>query len=502
MGQDQVWGAAGSTQQTASDNPADKPNRGKRRLVVTLLAVLLLWLVCVIIYQTHKPLPPGISYESPLHHTEDVRFLYDLTYPDPSGRVVAEQQIRQRIGEIVDESRRFLVIDLFLFNNYAHKGQQFPKVSEELTDKLVRHKKEFPDMDIVLITDPVNTSYGSAPNALLERLKTAGIRVIVTNLDPLRDPNPIYSAVWRTFIQWFGVTGKGWVPDLMATNGPKMTIRSYLKLLNIKANHRKVVLSEKRALILSGNVHDASAYHSNIAFEVGGPVIGDILKSEQAAADLSKGGPLPAYVPWQNPGADGGSIGIRYVTEGKTYQYVLQEIEAAQKGDTLWMGMFYMEDRKVLNALLSAAGRGVDIRLLLDPNNNAFGEKKIGIPNRQVVSMLAKRSKGKISIRWYHTTQEQYHTKMIYIEKPAGNSVIVGGAANMTPRNLNDYNLENDLWVSVPSGAPLDMQMRRYFDRLWNNRDGSFTLDLSAYQSAWYEDLIYRIQKAVRYTTF
>lgn len=91
---------------------------------------------------------------------------------------------------------------------------------------------------------------------------------------------------------------------------------------------------------------------------------------------------------------------------------------------------------------------------------------------------------------------------MMYIQKPAGHSVIIGGAANMTPRNLDDYNLENDLWVSMPAGSPLDLQMQHYFDRLWNNRDGSFSLDLGAYRSTWYENLIYRVQKAVRYTTY
>lgn len=505
MGQKAIRGAAYGTQQPSSDNQFEKRKRGKRikrRWVIALSALLVLWLVCVIVYQTHKPLPPGISHESPLHMVNDVRFLYDLTYPDPSGRVVSEQQIKDRIHEIVDESQRFLVIDLFLFNNYIHKGQDFPKVSDALTDHLIRHKKAFPAMDIVLITDPVNTEYGSAPNPLLEKLKAAGIRVVVTELNPLRDPNPVYSAVWRTFIQWFGESGKGWLPNLMANQAPKMTVRSYLKLLNVKANHRKVVVSEKSALVLSGNVHDASAYHSNVAFEVRGPIIGDILASEQGAVDISNGGQLPTYIREETTEKDGGKIGVRYVTEGKTYKYVMQEIEGAKQGDTLWMGMFYIEDKKVVNALLSAAARGVDVRLLLDPNNNAFGQRKIGIPNRQVASMLTKRSKGGISIRWYHTTQEQFHTKMMYIQKPVGNSVIIGGAANMTPRNLDDYNLENDLWVSVPAGAPLDLRMQHYFDRLWHNRDGSFSLDLGAYRSTWYENLIYRVQKAVRYTTY
>lgn len=72
-----------------------------------------------------------------------------------------------------------------------------------------------------------------------------------------------------------------------------MTARSYLKLLNVKANHRKVVASEKSALISSGNVHDASAYHSNMALEVSGPIIAEIIESEQAVLRLSGESPFP-----------------------------------------------------------------------------------------------------------------------------------------------------------------------------------------------------------------
>ncbi|MGN7359232.1 phospholipase D family protein [Paenibacillus sp. SAF-054] len=508
MGQHTVQDKGSLPAGTAADiEPAGKsqPHKHrKRRWAFLILALLVLWLAGVMVYQTNKPLPPGISYESPLYHVKQVRFLRDLTYPDPTGKVVSDQQILQRIHEIVDDSRKFLVIDLFLFNDYTHKDQQFPKISQELTDKLVRHKRDYPDMDIVLITDDVNTNYGSAPNPLLEQLKAARIRVIVTDVDPLRDSNPIYSAVWRTFFQWFGQSGKGWLPNLMANGGPKMTIRSYLKLVNVKANHRKVIVSENTALVSSGNVHDASAYHSNVAFEVQGPIIKDILASEQAAADLSNGGKLPVYAPDRNAGTEEGPLGVRYLTEGKVYKYVLQEIDAAQKGDTLWMGMFYIADEKVLTALLAAADRGVDVRLLLDPNENAFGQEKIGIPNRPVAAELRKRSKERIAIRWYHTTQEQFHTKMMYIRKPQGESIILGGSTNMTPRNLDNYNLENDLWVSVPAGDPLDRQMTEYFDRLWNNKGGSFSLDLSAYQeqSTWFKDVLFRIQKALGFTTF
>ncbi len=40
------------------------------------------------------------------------------------------------------------------------------------------------------------------------------------------------------------------------------------------------------------------------------------------------------------------------------------------------MGMFYLADRQVIKGLLKAAWRGVDIRLILDANKDAFGLEK------------------------------------------------------------------------------------------------------------------------------
>lgn len=161
---------------------------------------------------------------------------------------------------------------------------------------------------------------------------------------------------------------------------------------------------------------------------------------------------------------------------------VLHEIKLMEKGDTLWMGMFYIASPKVLDALLDASKREVDIRLVLDPNENAFGQEKIGIPNRPVAAELHNKSDGKIQIRWYNTTKEQYHTKMLYIAKATGDHIVLGGSTNLTPRNMNDYNLENELWVAAPADNEFSRNVADYFERVWNNEDAEFTLNLDEFQ--------------------
>lgn len=494
-------------QQSRSIPITERSGKSRLHWIRIAFVLLILWLIAVMVYHTQKPLPPGISYESPLYHTDNVQFWADITYTGPDGQPVHKQQINKRISQIIDESRQFLVIDMFLFNDYTHKDQQFPSVSRKLAEHLIQHKKSYPEMDMVFITDEVNTNYGSAPNPLLESMKAAGITVVMTDVDELRDSTPVYSAVWRTFIQWFGQSDEGQLPNLMAGEGPSISMRSYLKLLNIKANHRKVIVSEKTALVTSANVHDASAYHSNIAIEVGGEIIKDILAAEQAAANLSGGVKLPEYRP--HAAAKGGSppenpLDIRYLTEGKVYKYVLESIRQAEAGDVLWVGMFYLAEGKVMDGLVDAAKRGVDVRLILDPNQNAFGRDKIGIPNRPAAAELMERSEESIAIRWYNTGEEQYHTKLLYIAKPSDKSVIIGGSTNFTPRNLKDYNLENNLWVAVPENHSLKKDLDEYFDTLWFNRGAEFTLEFSAYQedTTWLKDIAFRLQKLLGFTTF
>ncbi|AJE52062.1 phospholipase D family protein [Paenibacillus polymyxa] len=479
----------------------------KGRALKIAILLLILWLIGVMLYQTHKPLPPFVSYESQEYSTNEVNFWTDLTYPTGVGSTVQhEGQILNRMLGIIDEAQQFIVIDLFLFNDYKHKGQHFPEVSAQMTNHLIAKKKAHPEMPIFFITDEVNTNYNSAPNPLLENMKQVGIQVVQTDVDPLRDSTPIYSAVWRTFFQWFGQQGTGWIPNLMASDGPDVTARSYFKLLNVKANHRKLVANEQTALISTGNVHDASAYHSNVALEVKGPIIGDILQTEQAVLDFSGGGQLPVYTPQAEPLVPSGkdSYRIKYLTEGKVYASVLNGIKQTKQGDSIHMGMFYLADRKILNSLLDASARGVNIQLLLDPNENAFGQEKIGIPNRPVAQELSDKSDGNIQIRWYHTTHEQFHTKLIYIAKAQGEHLIWGGSTNLTPRNLDDLNLENELWVAAPADSKLTRQVAAYFDKLWNNRGAEYSLDLAAYEdhSTFWKDIVYRLQDILGFTTF
>ncbi|WP_210366853.1 phospholipase D family protein [Bacillus sp. REN3] len=464
-----------------------------------ILGFLFLLVASTIFFHSYKTLPKGLSYEGKVHRVEDVRFLTDLTYKDQYGDKKYEQQIFKRVLKRIEEAEDFIVLDMFLFNGYFKKDMGYPEISKNISETLIAQKKKHKDLKIIFITDEINLTYGSHKSGVLQDLRDNGIEVIFTDLDPLRDSNPLYTGVWRVFFQWFGQSGEGWIPNPMAKNAPDVTLRSYLELLNLKANHRKVFVTEKTAIVASANPHDASGFHSNIAFETTGNVIADILESEQAVSDFSGGGKLPEFKRVN----ESGNIKIQVLTEGKIFKHLIEELKETEKGEDVWIGMFYLAERNVIDEIDKAADRGANVNIILDPNTNAFGNQKAGLPNIPVSAEIKKLGNKNIEIKWYNTNEEQYHTKMIYFDR-GEEATIIGGSANFTKRNLDDFNLETNFKVDAPSDAQVVKDVDRYFSRLWENKDGEFTIEYEEKNDIMtpLKYIIYWIQKVLRFTSY
>ncbi|WP_240794322.1 phospholipase D family protein [Bacillus sp. BHET2] len=472
--------------------------------------VIILILTTVMIYHRVKPLPPGISYASDTYTIpeKDVEFLYDLTY-QKDGKEQHDQSIFNEMYKSIENAEDFLILDLFLVNGYTKGDRDYPQISEKLSRTIKEQMKKKPDLKVVFISDVVNTTYGSHIAKQIEPLEDLGAEVVFTDLNRLRDPNILYSGVWRTSLGWFGQDGYGWLPNPMAPSAPKVTMRSYLKLLNIKANHRKVVITENEGLILSANPHDASGFHSNIAFKVKGDIIKDMVKAEKAVAAFSDGN-TDAF-PTEKELNDSikslppseSSVKAQILTEREIQNGVVKALDDAKKGDEAWIGMFYLADRDIIDAIEDAAERGVDIRLVLDPNQNAFGQEKIGLPNLPIAAELHKVESEHITIRWYNTNKEQYHTKFIFV-KGDKQSTVIGGSGNYTSRNMDDYNLEENLKLTAPTDSKTMTEVDAYFDRIWNNKNGTYTVEYEKYQDKLpaVKYIMYILQKIFQVTTY
>ena len=403
---------------------------------------------------------------------------------------------------MIERASRLVVLDMFLFNDFQGAHPEYHRrLSGEFTDLLTRRKADCPKLSVVLITDPLNTVYGALPSAQFARLREAGVEVVLTDLRKLRDPNPVYSFFWRLFVRPFGNSSRGWMPSPLG-GGEKVTLRAYLEALNFKANHRKTLITDDgddwRALVTSANPHDASSAHTNIAVQFDGAAVADLLDSENAVLRMS--GAAEVDVTIDTAPAPGGAT-VQVLTEGAIKAAALEIIDSSRRSERLSVATFYLSHRKIIAALKRAQHRGVALRLLLDPNKDAFGHPKFGIPNRQVAHELVREG---VEIRWVHTHGEQCHTKLILRETMTGDAELLAGSANLTRRNIDDFNLETSVRVRGPATAQAFHDARFHFDLLWYGQaDKTFSVAYEHYQShSWLKKWLYRFMEASGFSTW
>ncbi len=498
--------------------PSELPQKKRRYGRMFLHAFLGLW-VAVALWNLYKPLPDGMSVRGPIVETplEQLEFLADVTGADPFGASVARQQIFDAVLRSIGIAREFLVLDFFLFNeqNGALSGtRQHRALSSELRDALLQRKREVPGLRVLVLADPINDVYGSLPSRLFADLEGAGIDVVRIDLDALRDSNPIYSSLWRITTKWWSGDGGGdaWLPNPLDAGPTEVSFGAWARLLNFKANHRKVIIGDDGAggitgIVASANAHDASSMHSNVALRLSGAAIVPLLESELALArEAGWHGEWPQVAPAPlaivNPAA---VARVQVLTEGEIGAAILRNLGSTRAGDGIDIAMFYLSEREIVDALIAAARRGVTVRVLLDPNKDAFGRQKSGIPNRSVASELATAADGAIKVRWFRTHGEQFHTKLVAL-RGANEFWFTLGSANLTRRNLGDYNLEANIAAGVPLNSDIAVAISAWFNSLWTNRGPppfEYTADVGAYadpaQGTYW---LYRLMEATGLSTF
>jgi phosphatidylserine/phosphatidylglycerophosphate/cardiolipin synthase-like enzyme len=491
-------------------------------------------------WQTNKPLPAGVHVDSPWYPiaARDVAFIADITSADAYGRPNQSQAIFDQVLNVIRTARKFVVLDYYLFNAQVHSGGDFPnpstrQISAELRDALIERRRADPGLQVLLITDPINEAYGAISSRDFGLLRASGVAVAITDLDRLRDSNYVYSSLWRLGVKWWTSSGRnirpygtadhvpapepGWFPNPVDESEMPVTFAAWTRLLNFKANQRKVVIADDGhdglvAVVGSANPHDASSAHSNTALKLAGPAIWPLLQSELNIAHFSGWeGQIEAEIGTSQAGTPAGDAApaadgrAKIITEGAILSELLEHIDATVRGDSIDIAMFYVSDRGVIEALLNASQRGVNVRLVLDPNKDAFGHARSGITNQPVASELVAASDGAIHVRWYRTHGEQFHTKLAMIYGPEKLWLTVG-SANLTRRNLADYNLEADIAVEVPRGSPLASQTQAYFETLWSNRASlgiEYTADFGYYADpSQLHYWLYRVMEGTGVSTF
>ncbi len=184
---------------------------------------------------------------------ESVQLLADVTAHTNLGEPVFTRSIHAATLDLIRDAHDFLVLDYFLFNEQGGPAGKLRyeagirPVARELREALLALRRAQPDLPILLLVDPINGYYRGTQPVEMSELTQAGIDIVVVDLDPLRDSNPLYSAPWRLFARWWlkpGVSG-AWFNPLDA-DGPPLTLGSLSRLPNFKADHRKVAADRRR----------------------------------------------------------------------------------------------------------------------------------------------------------------------------------------------------------------------------------------------------------------
>jgi phosphatidylserine/phosphatidylglycerophosphate/cardiolipin synthase-like enzyme len=406
-----------------------------------------------------KPLPPGTRIATPEYFVPaaQVSFLADITAADAYGRPVVSQSIFDQMLAIVHGAREFIVLDYFQFNDEPVAGPStatpIRALSKELRDALLERRRADPQLKILFVTDPINMGEGGVPSNDFQMLRAAGVDIVVTDRRRLRDSSYLCAHLWRLTI------GRAWGHGRLES-----------------ANHRRTLLADDGhggmvGIVGSAEPRDASSAYSNVAVKLSGPVLAPLLQSELAIARFSgwRGalGPAPGMPPQKSAALDERAAKISIATESAIHTSLLEHINTAANGDAIDIAMFHIADRAVIESLLAANARGVHVRLILDPNKNAIGEASI--PNGPVASELVTASDGAIHVRWYRTHGEEFHSKLVLIYG-AGRLWATLGSADLTRRNLADYDLNANVAIQIARGTPLALQMNDYFETLWSNR--------------------------------
>lgn len=473
-----------------------------RAVILILIGVFLgMALLPYLLFRQPK-MPKGTDLKSPpLAFTKAALFIDRTAWNADAGtRIVSHEIFDAIIGE-VEKAEHFLVLDFFLWNPWVgglSDGEVMPELSQRLANALIAKRLSNPELPILVITDPINRIYGAHAPDFFKRLAAVDIPVVFTDLNRLPDSNRIYAPQARFWSRFLGAkegsVETGSLPNPFDPDGEGLSLKAYGRLLYFKANHRKVLVSGRadgRARLIMGSLNpaDGSAYHSNLATLVEGPIAFYAAHSELAvaawsseeAANVSGGmtakltetleqirARIPSLVEIESSATTGSTV--QWLSEGAIREAMIESIDAAGAGAELDGAIFYFSDRKVVEALRAAIKRGVEVRLIMDLNRDAFGREKNGIPNREVAHELMElAAEGSIEVRWAATHGEQFHSKALRL-RSADSDLLLLGSANWTRRNLGNLNLEANLLFE--GADELGQNFDRYFESVWTNDTG------------------------------
>jgi len=93
----------------------------------TLSALLLMTAVIVFIgYSMMPSLPTGFAFAGPFRPASHLQFFHDDTWVDDQGQRQVSQTIFDEVFRLIEGAQHFLLIDMFLYNDYRRRAALSP----------------------------------------------------------------------------------------------------------------------------------------------------------------------------------------------------------------------------------------------------------------------------------------------------------------------------------------------------------------------------------------
>lgn len=223
-----------------------------------------------------------------------------------------------------------------------------------------------------------------------------------------------------------------------------------------KIDHVKMLIVDGKSLLIGGmNWDQHSPLNKDFDVKIEGPAVGDAQDVFNHDWKLAGGDIIPGLKP-MGPQA-GGDAKIRMLTTEVDRQDISTALQQNIKGakKNIRMEAFALADKDTIQNLVDAAGRGVDVKVILDPNT------PISFVNAKSARIL---KEGGVNVKWRDVnvdTREKLHAKIAMFDE---DKTIIG-SCNFTKAGLA-VNHEADVEVVSKSVGTAFTKM---FDEHWES---------------------------------
>lgn len=239
----------------------------------------------------------------------------------------------------------------------------------------------------------------------------------------------------------------------------------------IKADHNKLLIVDGRLAMVGGmNFADVNAPNHDLMVQFGGLSARYMRAVFMRSWELAGGKPniekredVPladdstTAMPTQPTAEESVSLTHSGLFGFPTRPQIVSLIEGAKR--RIWLEMFVLADDDICDRLIAAGKRGVEVRVITDPNKFAFGLSIGGMPN---LGAVRKFRGSAVQIQFYDTRpDQQMHIKMCLFD----DQKVAVGSTNWTKAGF-DTNCET---TAIIKSQRLVAQLSRTFAHDWDS---------------------------------